>query len=79
MNPWWLSEWHSDEVHQRVLCLPAGSLTDLSLYFIAERGRAEGWGKGLGKGGDWGQGEFGDLDKFHDSPQFMPYAKDHGK
>ena len=35
-NPWQPSEWHSDEVHQSILCLPVGSLTNLSLDFIAE-------------------------------------------
>ena len=63
MNPWQLSEWHSNEVHWRVLCLPVGRLTDLWLDIIAEWGMGDGQGKGSGKGGDWGQGEFGDLDE----------------
>ena len=46
-----------------VLCLPVGSSTNLWLEFIAERGMADRQGRGLGEGGDWGQGEFGDLDK----------------
>ena len=50
-NPWRLSELHSDEVHWSVLCLPVGSLTDLSLEFIAEQGMADGQGRGSGKGG----------------------------
>ena len=77
--PWQSSECHSDEVHRRVLCLPVGSLTDLWLEFIAEQGMGDRRGKGSSKGGDRVQGEFGDLNKFHDSPQFMPYAKDQGK
>ena len=35
-NPWRSIEWHSDKVHRSVLCLPVGSLTNLSLDFIAE-------------------------------------------
>ena len=59
--PWQSSESHSDEVHQRVLCLPVGRLTDLWLDIIAERGMGDGRGKGSGR--DRVQGEFGDLDK----------------
>ena len=51
MNPWQSSEWHSNKVHQSILCLPVGSLTDLLLDFIVEQGMADGQGRGLGKGG----------------------------
>ena len=61
MNPWRSSEWHSEKVHRSVLCLPVGSLTDLSLDFIAEQGMEDGRGRGSGEGGI--RAKFGDLDE----------------
>ena len=48
-KPWWLSEWHSNKVHRSILCLPVGSLTDLSLDFIAEQGMADRQGRDRGQ------------------------------
>ena len=42
MNPWRSSEQHSDKVHQHVLCLPVGHLTELWLDIITERGMGDG-------------------------------------
>ena len=49
--PWQSNDWHGNEVHQCILCLPVGGLTDLSLDFIVEQGMADGRGRGSGEGG----------------------------
>jgi len=49
--PWRSNDWHSEEVHRGILCLPVGGLTDLSLDFIAEQGMADGRGRGSDEGG----------------------------
>ena len=57
-------------VHRRVLCLPVGSLTNVWLGSITERGMADGRGRGSGPRVVWGLNE---ISRFPPRPPQPPH------